>query len=327
MPLYASAQEAWLDSLSALLECGDEVPGVTQPTSVGSDFGQKDRGSRELLARSFAITNPRQRLILSTQRPVDLGYALGNVLWVMSGADSLEPILFYNPNGSRFSDDGVSLFGATGARIFRSLAGDQFEQAVRRLQGDPSSRRAVVQVFLPADLFAESRDCSCVNHLQFFVRGGELSCVAYMRSQSVLMVMPYDLVLLTMLQEAMAVRLGIPLGRYVHCCGSFHYYLDEEALVRRVLDEQAPAPPAMPAMSSASPETRRSLAESERTLRLSLGRNPAVPVDFSATRLDPYWLGVLAAVAAGYRQRRGIRPAAAQLEDLPDVYTGLFQQR
>lgn len=58
-----------------------------------------------------------------------------------------------------------------------------------------------------------------------------------MRSQSALMVMPYDLFLLTMLHEAMAVRLGVGLGYYHHFCGSLHYYEDEEELVDAVLRE------------------------------------------------------------------------------------------
>jgi thymidylate synthase len=324
-PVYQSAQEAWLGSLSDLLHHGKDVPGVTQTSSVGSGFGQGARGFRELTATSFVIAHPRRRLTLSAHRPIDLGYALGNVLWIMSSSDSLEAIRFYNPNAVRFSDDGVSLFAAPGARIFRSGDGDQFEQAARRLQGDPSSRRAVIEAYLPADLFAETRDCSCLTHMQFFIRDGALTCIANMRSQSVLMVMPYDLVLLTMLHEAMAARLGVKLGRYVHCCGSFHHYQDEEKLVRSVIAESLPAPPEMPRMSSADPDIRHKLERAERHLRTSLTLDLAAKLDFDDFSLNAYWQGYLAAIAAGVRRRKGVAPAAC--EAVPEPYLPVLQTR
>jgi thymidylate synthase len=298
---------------------------VTQPSSIGSGFGHRARGFRELTATSFVITSPRRRLTLSAHRPIDLGYALANVLWVMCGSDSLEPIQFYNPNAAQFSDDGVSLFGAPGARIFQSIAGDQFEQAARRLQGDPSSRRAVIETYLPDDLFAETRDCCCLTHMQFLVRDGALTCIANMRSQSVLMVMPYDLVLLTMLHEAMAARLGVRLGQYVHCCGSFHYYTDEEKLVRSVVAERLPAPPEMPVMQAAGPDVRQKLGLAEKHLRTSLTTNPSAQVDFDDFGLDVYWHGYLAAVAAGVRRRKGLAPITHKA--VPETYLPVLEAR
>lgn len=324
-PVYQSAQEAWLGSLTALLHCGEVVPGVTQTSSPGSGFGQTPRGFRELAATSFVLANPRRRLTLSAHRPIDLGYALGNVLWAVSGSDSLETIQFYNPNAANFSDDGVSLFAAQGARIFRSGAGDQFEQAALRLESDASSRRAVINVSQPADLFAETRDCSCLTHLQFLVRDGALTCIANMRSQSVLMVMPYDLVLLTMIHEAMAARLGVKLGRYVHNCGSFHYYDDEEQLVRSVVAESLPPPPEMPAMRAAGPDTRRKLAAAERHLRSALTAHDAAEIGFEEHGLDAYWRGYLTAVIAGVRRRRGMVPTP--FEAVPEAYVPVLQAR
>jgi len=323
--VYQSAQEAWLGSLNVLLQRGRNVPGVTQPSSVGSSFGKGARPFRELTATSFVIAQPRRRLTLSAHRPIDLGYALANVLWVMSGSDAVDSIRFYNPNAAEFSDDGVSLFGAQGVRIFRSNGGDQFEQAARRLETDPSSRRAVISVYKPADLFKDTCDSSCLTHMHFLVRDGALTCIANMRSQSVLMVMPYDLVLLTMLHEAMAVRLGVMLGNYVHCCGSFHYYADEEKLVQSVVAESMPAPPEMPPMLVADQDVRRKLARAERHLRTCLSSDPMARVDFANFDLDDFWRGYLAAVAAGARRRRGI--PIAPPEAVPDNYLAVLQAR
>lgn len=307
-PVYESAHEAWLGSLAALLYHGNDVPGVKQASSVGSGFGHGARGFRELTAVSFAIDSPRSRLTLSAHRPIDLAFALANVLWVFSGSESLEPIEFYNPNAAKFSDDGHSLFGAPGSRVFSSAWGDQFEQAARRLQCDTSSRRVVIQVYLPVDLFTDTRHCTCLMDMQFLVRNGALDCIAHMRSQSVLMVMPYDVVMLTMIHEALAVRCGVKLGRYVHCCGSFHYYHDEEDVVRQVLAESHSSPPEMPPMQSSEPQVRQKLALAEIHLRKSLIDHPSADVDFDAFGLDAYWRGYLIAIAAGVRLRNGVTP-------------------
>ena len=85
---------------------------VADPLSVGSGFGTKERKTREIVAASFSILNARHRLIASTARPIDLGYAIANVIWTMAGSNTLREISYYNPIGERFSDDGVTLFGA-----------------------------------------------------------------------------------------------------------------------------------------------------------------------------------------------------------------------
>src|ERR1700681_2179009 len=132
--VFDTAQEAWLAVLDQTLLHGKVVPGVCDPSSVGSAFGEKNRETRELAAVTFSIASPRRRLISSGLRAVDLGYAIANVIWTLSASDDLEPISFYNPQGKRFSDNGARLFAAPGARIFASPEGDQFKRAIERLK-------------------------------------------------------------------------------------------------------------------------------------------------------------------------------------------------
>lgn len=324
-PIYQSVQAAWLGSLSELLDHGENVTGVIQTTSVGSNFGHRIRDFRELVSTSFIIEAPRRRLTLSTHRPIDLGYAFANCLWVLSGSDDLGQIQVYNPRAKLFSDDGSTLSGATGARIFYSSAGNQFEQVALRLRKDPPTRRAVINVYLPGDLFCESRDCPCLTHLQFLLRDGALTCIANMRSQSVLMVMPYDLVLLTMLHEAMSVWLGVTLGPYIHNCGSFHYYLDEQEIVRCVINENSPTPFEMPPMISFNQDISDNLREAEQILRSNLTSHPTMPVDFDGFGLDSYWSGVFAVIASGFRRRNGY--PTIQDEVVPEDYLPLLRTR
>ena len=87
---FATVQEAWAGALSYLREEGAVAPGVTDPLSVGSGFGTRERRTREILAASFSILNPRHRLIASAARPIDLGYAIANVIWTIAGSSTWE---------------------------------------------------------------------------------------------------------------------------------------------------------------------------------------------------------------------------------------------
>jgi thymidylate synthase len=326
-PVFATAQEAWRASLADLHQRGENVAGVRDAFSVGSAFGGRRRDTRELTASSFSIASPLNRLINSGKRPVDIGYAIANTVWTLTGSDSAETISFYNPNGRSFSDDGSRLFAAPGARIFRSTEGDQLTQVVQRLKEDPSTRRAVIQIFTPSDLFADTRDCSCAVSLQFLLRDGELSCLAHMRSQSALMVMPYDLFLFTMIHEVVALRAGVKAGPYHHFCGSLHYYLDEEETVRAVLEEETPLSPEMPAMRDASAGALLDLASAEREVRRRLSEAHHLPVDLEPFGLDPYWAGLLNALVMGARRRRNLPIPAEERLRVPDLYLGILANR
>jgi thymidylate synthase len=303
---------------------GCEVSSVIDPNSVGSDFGTRDRPTRELLAASFTILNPRKRLFASQARPIDLCFAFANVVWTLTGSNDLEMIASYNPRGRSFSDDGNTLFGAPGYRIFHSIAGDQFELARRQLGNDVSSRRAMIQLLTPADHATASRDHSCIADLQFLVRDGKLACVAHLRSQSALMVMPYDLILLTMLQEAMAISLQINIGPYHHFCGSLHYYLDEEEVVDRVINEEIDPVFAMPAMPGFDLATRESLSANEKLLRRAMldGRRPRI-----RDGLDSYWTDLLQVMSAAFTPRGRGGLTKSELSELPQTYRRFLTHR
>jgi thymidylate synthase len=318
--VFGTAQAAWLASLSHLVNYGEEVPGVQDPYSVGSAFGDRRRSTKELSSLSFSIASPRHRLILSKHRPIDLGYAIANTIWVLTASDNAEAISFYNPHGRHFSDDGICLFSAPGTRIFSSSEGDQFEKAIERLKADQTTRRAVIQIFSPADLFTNTRDCSCVVSLQFLLRGKVLSCITYMRSQSALMVMPYDIFLLSMIHEAVAVRLGVEPGIYHHFCGSLHYYDDEEELVHSVLDEYVHNVPQMPSMTGASTTIRKRITLAEQDIRKRLIKDIRDPIDTNQYDLDSYWAELLRIMIVGARQRHGVRPSEKDLVEISEIY-------
>ncbi|HET7713000.1 MAG TPA: thymidylate synthase, partial [Patescibacteria group bacterium] len=146
----------------------------------------------------------------------DLFNLVGLWIYLLSGSESVHPIEFYNSVARRFVDEGsnpVRLRASWGSVLFGSGAVDR---VISILRASPQTRRAVIPVLRVEDLGVASRNLPCLTAVQFSVQGGRLDCYVTMRSQAAMGVMPYDLFLLTMLHEYVAMRTGIPLGEYTH---------------------------------------------------------------------------------------------------------------
>ena len=188
---------------------------------------------------------------------------------------------YYNPAGRLFSDDGTRLGGALGPRI----GGGPLDSLVALLEEDPSSRRAILQLDDPGGP-RRTRDQSCATSLQFFVRDGRLEAITTMRSQSALMVLPYDAALFMTLQIWVAALLGANVGGHVWIANSFHLYDDELALARRVLAEPL-SDLSLPPVGDASDSLPRLLAFEKRLRCAVEAQNGWLVEDLgSATRPD-----------------------------------------
>jgi thymidylate synthase len=108
-------------------------------------------------------------------------------------------------------------------------------------------------------------------------REGRLHLIVQMRSNDVVWGLPYDIFLFTMLQEMLALRLGLGLGVYIHSVGSLHLYEKHFKLAENVLSDPPPNTIEMPKMTSIS--SLNSFIEAERKIRRGDPRPP----------LDLYW--------------------------------------
>jgi thymidylate synthase len=124
-----------------------------------------------------------------------------------------------------------------------------------------------------------------------------------MRSQSAVMVLPYDVFTFSFLQEVLAVELGLRVGQYFHNSGSFHYYLDEEPLVQKLLIEPppengpVPTPPVMPAEPSPFAAVALVLQYEARARDAMAAGQPAASVPLPV--LPRYWTDVALLLAWG----------------------------
>jgi thymidylate synthase len=222
---YKTADQAFVETIRECLKDGAH----TSPRGAGT---------REMTSQSLIIHDPRTRII--TARDVRHGYCAGLLAWNLGRRNDVAGIKPWNPNASKFSDDGDTVQGENYAqRFWPGLV-----NALHILKHDPSSRRAWVPVWdqhseytmelelssdsiihgLDDSASMKSRNVPCCIGFGLRIIQKKLVLQTVMRSQSLYGVFPYDVFLFTALQELIANELGAELGWYEHTMLSAHVY-------------------------------------------------------------------------------------------------------
>lgn len=289
---FNSFGEAYLRLLTDLLNFGELVPGVVDPNSIATNFGMDIRKTKELLVYSFCVNNPRNRYVNIKHREVKKNFALANFLWMLTASANGKAIIPFNKKGALFLNENDEINSAIGPHIFRSenFKYIELERIENLLRKDPSTRRAVIQLFKQQDLNANSKDIPCYNHIQFFSRKNRLICHVVMRSQSALLVLPYDFFLFSMLHEALSLRLGYKIGPIFFTANSLHIYEDEFELATKVV-EDGYSNEENPPMLQFNNDTIKSLNTFFNDFSGSFEANQGVEVlnNLKKYNLDSYW--------------------------------------
>lgn len=184
----------------------------------------------ELLHTFVSIENPRQKWVYDRIPPISISFALAEVVWIMNGEERSEVINYWNPRLSDFVGNGDIYYGAYGKRIRSHFGFDQLERSYYALQNVPESRQVVIQIYdvgkdFPIDNGQpRSEDIPCNICSLLKVRDGKLEWSQIMRSNDILLGMPYNFVQFTSLQEILAGWLGLEVGSYNHYSDSLHLY-------------------------------------------------------------------------------------------------------
>ncbi|MFF7258097.1 thymidylate synthase [Streptomyces microflavus] len=289
MPLtattYRTVEGAYLDLIR--LACGDP------------EYHIDARGNeaREVIGVTFRLTDPRQRLPYIAARKANPVFQFAEALWYLAGRRDLKMMEHYASSMRASSPDGVNLGGsAYGHTLFaRGVYGEPspFERVMHLLRHEPDSKRGYLPVFSAAEhAIAVNPDMACLAGLHLLVRDGALHMVCHMRANDLDCGFLSDVFSFTMIQEFIAVQLGLELGHYTHTIGSAHVNERNVARVKRVLEEAALRPsslsfpfPAMP--SDTTPETIRQVLGHEERLRTNTDKYTAA--DIAHLDLAPYW--------------------------------------
>ena len=191
--------------------------------------------------------NPRQRVPFNAKRDANPFFHLMESLWMLAGRNDATWLdLFVKDFSSRFAEEGGIQHGAYGFRWRNhfDLEGggcpnlpDQLQTVCQMLMANPDDRRVVLQMWDPvADLGAAKNDVPCNLCVLPRVRT-EIASALTRETQQVLDITVCcrsndaiwgaygaNAVHFSVLQEYLAARIGVGVGRYYQISNNFHAY-------------------------------------------------------------------------------------------------------
>ena len=193
--------------------------------------------TRELLHTTLLINNPRQKWVTCKSPPISIGYALAELIWILQGCDDSQTINYWNPVLPKFAGNYKSYPGAYGQRIMYRYGFNQLKRVYETLMNHPESRQAVMLIWDPqTDLpqlngIPNNEDIPCNICSMIKIRKGKLEWTQVMRSNDLVLGLPYNLVQFTSMQEILASWLNVDVGSYNHISDSLHIYTEKESFV------------------------------------------------------------------------------------------------
>lgn len=241
-----SINDCYAGVINDILSRGNKV-GIDRPEAI-------DNLTYEVHPAVVQLDTPRRRLVTAYGRPVNVAFALAEVLWILGGRDDVESLEPYNSNISSFSDDGVRFNAAYGYRLRRAFDHDQIDDVLHTLMDDPSSRQGTLVFTHPVDdkgwrrepveaegggvemayikKVTKDRACNLVGHVM--IRDDALHWTQMVRSNDAVWGVPYNMMQFSHLQEWMARVLGVNTGRYVFLADSLHVYEKHRAEAEQI---------------------------------------------------------------------------------------------
>jgi thymidylate synthase len=226
-----------------------QTPNIAYPSMIeltrgfGNEVPSRLDTTLEVRGMVAEIIDPRNRLVTSWSRPVNVAFALAEVLWILGGRQDVEMLEFYNSQISKYSDDGVRFNAPYGARLRHTYGHDQLEDVIRSLRDNPDSRQGTLVITCPAfdrnyepngeKRETQDRACNLISHL--LVRDGALHWLQVIRSNDALWGTPYNWMQFMHLQEYCASNIGVEIGTFTHVAHSFHiygYHFEEAAQIK-----------------------------------------------------------------------------------------------
>lgn len=204
----------------------------------GEKASPRGRAIRELHNVGFVLNDAHNSIILNPSRKMNYAYAAIEMLGLLrTGELNVEPYTWYNSKMRQFlNSTGDNWDGSYADRIHWY---NQLEEMYKVLKADPDSRRAVMSFYNPVHDFHdyESRDICCTLNLIFNIRDGKLNLTGTMRSNDILLGLPYDLTQFTFLQSVLASWLGLEMGYYCHFTANLHAYEDDVEKLKKIFKD------------------------------------------------------------------------------------------
>jgi thymidylate synthase len=187
-------------------------------------------------------THPWERVIGAPQhRNANPVFHLVESLWMLAGFNGVSHITKYVKRMKEFSDDGVALWGAYGYRWRNFFGYDQLDWIIDELKANPQSRRCVLAMWNAMHTYGDAsdyypdlyvathggKDVPCNTHIYFDRRDDKLNMTVCCRSNDIWWgCYGANAVHMSMLQEYMALAIGVGMGWYCQMSNDLHLYTD-----------------------------------------------------------------------------------------------------
>lgn len=177
---------------------------------------------------------PRERVLFDPIRDANPFFHFFESLWILAGRNDVEYLEQFNSKIHQFSDNGLTFHGAYGHRLRFPYTPtqnhtDQLREVVERLKKDPTTRQAVMQIWMPYDLVAVTKDPPCNLTVHFLARGGYLNMTVFCRSNDIVWgAYGANVVQFSVIQEFVASACGLQVGIYNQISDSYHGYSERE---------------------------------------------------------------------------------------------------
>ena len=168
---------------------------------------------------------PTERVIFWPERDANPFFHFMEGLWMLDGRNDVEWISRYNSTIEQFSDNGRTFNGAYGHRWRHYFGYDQLNTVIDKLRANPEDRRVMLQMWHPDDMVMDSKDLPCNQSVNFRIVSGQVDMTVFNRSNDMIWgAYGANAVHMSMLQEYVALSLGLEVGGYWQISTNFHAY-------------------------------------------------------------------------------------------------------
>jgi len=163
------------------------------------------------------------------------------VAWMLLGTTSTEFLNKYTSIWKQFEDDGMpgNINTAYGYRWRSAFKVDQIENIVNKLKEDPSSRQQVLMSWDPRiDNVIPNKNIPCPYTAVINIIGGKLNIHLTLRSNDIVVGLPYDFLMYTLLGNLFANELGVEPGILAYSIAHGHIYHEHLGTVDKVMNKE-----------------------------------------------------------------------------------------
>jgi len=214
------------------------APLMEKVLQEGTEVETRNGPAKEILGARITIENSWPPYIIAPSRNAAIPAQIAEMMWILAGRNDVDWLEAYLPRAKDFSDDGETWRGGYGPRL-RNWNGqvDQLAHVVELLRDDPTTRRAVMNIYDPAQDSQPGKDIPCNNWLHFIARDGVLQLFVATRSNDLMWgwsgINSFEW---SVLLNIVAGLTGLQAGSVTYNISSLHLYERHYKKARRIVD-------------------------------------------------------------------------------------------